>query len=96
MDRKFQRKRHAQFAPPAAYGFDTNSFTATMDFLWCERRAPSEEPANSSSILKEKDFSLTTVETPGTHDWTAWHYNLIHLCRSSSRRIDTHICRRFP
>jgi len=29
--------------------------------------------------LKEKGFSLTAVETPGTHDWTAWHYSLIHF-----------------
>lgn len=38
-------------------------------------------PKNRQLIadLKEKGFSLTTVETPGTHDWTAWHYSLIHF-----------------
>ncbi len=29
--------------------------------------------------LKEKGFSLSAVETPGTHDWTSWHYSLIHF-----------------
>jgi len=38
-------------------------------------------PKNQNLIaeLKEKGFSLTAVETPGTHDWTAWHYSLIHF-----------------
>jgi enterochelin esterase-like enzyme len=38
-------------------------------------------PKNRQLItdLKEEGFSLTAVETPGTHDWTAWHYSLIHF-----------------
>ncbi len=38
-------------------------------------------PKNQQLIadLKKNGFSLTAVETPGTHDWTAWHFSLIHF-----------------
>jgi enterochelin esterase-like enzyme len=38
-------------------------------------------PKNQQLIadLKENGFPLTAVETPGTHDWTAWHYSLTHF-----------------
>lgn len=49
-----------------------------MDFVPRERRASFEEQATHPES-KRKGFAVTAVETPETHDGTAWHYSLIHF-----------------
>ncbi len=38
-------------------------------------------PVNQQFIadLRGKSFAVTAIQTPGGHEWTAWHNNLIHF-----------------
>lgn len=58
--------------------------TAQIRFrqLWTSCRENDALLSRNKQLIqdpKEKGFAGTAVETPETHDGTAWHYSLIHF-----------------